>query len=128
MKRPVGVWLVSLWCAFTVLVGAFGLYALAMKLPGTQTRLFASFGTVDYAASVLYHLSIGLAGLLLFGLRRSALWFFIAAVAFKAVLDVRQFSAAMQPGKILIALGASWLILLVALLYAANLARKGTLA
>lgn len=136
MNRPVGVWIVSVWCLLTVLVGAFGIYALAVKVQATQTPLFAAFSTVDHIASILFTVSVGLGGVLLFSLRRSALWFFIAAIGVRAALDVWQLSmhgflsraAAIYPIGLWLSLGVAWVILFAVVIYTANLSRKGALA
>ena len=135
MRRPIGVWLICFWCAVTVFVGTFGLYALAMKFPSTQTRLFSTFGTVDFVTSILYMLAIGLAGVFLFNLRRPALWSFIGAAVCKAALDLWQFSshgfwpqaAALQPFSVAPAFVISWVLVLAATVYVANLRRNGKL-
>ena len=144
MKRPVGVWIVSGWAAFSVTVQAIAVYAwlspnlhneIVERLPPAERYAYSSITTFDHLVFVVLLLCTATGGILLFRLRRTALSAFIGIVACKMLLDVWQFwirgyifqASTIHPVRTWINLAGSWMVVGAVVIYTHRLAARGIL-
>lgn len=138
MNRPVGVWLITVFCALNATVTVAGLYMLfsgrLVPMTGQQANYFAHLNVLDYALSILFHVCIVVGGVFLFMLRKPALPFFLAAAGLNLtqiiwqIFTHRFMAGAMEPRPMAwITLILAWAIILAIIFYTARLAKKGVL-
>jgi hypothetical protein len=135
MKRPLGVWLVTVYAVLNVLVTAAGLYILVSGGLSEQSGLLSNFDSTDYAISLVSHVFIALGGISIFMLRKIALPMFLAGAVFNLVQTVlhvvtQRFMAGVGGPSLLawIELLLAWAIILAVIAYTARLSRDGVLS
>jgi hypothetical protein len=139
MNRPIGVWLVTIYAALNALIGAVGVYILVSgkfaPVAGQQASFFANLNVLDYALSVLLHISMGLGGIFIFMLRKFALPLFIAGACFNLAQTIwhiftHRFMAGVggQSTMAWIELVVAWAIILGVIAYTSRLSKKGIIS
>jgi hypothetical protein len=138
MSRPFGVWLVTIYAAFSALIAALGFYVLFSRtipsVSGEQANFFATLGVLDYALSALFHICIAIGAVYLFMLRKLALPIFVAGAAFSLITAIwhlltHRFMAGVGGVSLTgwAELVVAWAIILAVILYTARLSKNGVL-
>ena len=131
-KRPVGVWIITVYFAISIPFVIFSLYAVLsnqIPLDAAQAGYIASMAPLDFTATAIIAICNLLGAVSLFRLRKAALTFFTASLAINIALTIWHIIAkgfvAVVGGALPIVLGFALLLAIIA--YTAHLARKRVL-
>lgn len=128
-KRPIGVWIITVYFAISIPFVMFGLYSVLsnqIPLDAAQAGYVGSMAPLDFTATAIIGMCNILGAVSLFRLRKAALTFFAASLAINIALTIWHIIAkgfvAVVGGALPIVLGFAPLLAIIA--YTAHLARK----